>query len=162
MAGERIYTGAGEDVRALFANGALRYGECSITLSGLSIGVAGPYEYGTITEDFYVSIEPWETKIRNSERVLKNYYELQRDGSLTTLKVKNYENGYECDMLSDFINIGWGCKPRFGYSESTLRVVIDSNSGDVKRLKTKLQFHTRGLLSIFDFIKTKSPAVACK
>ena len=78
LAGERVYTGAGEDLYALFAEGEFRYGECHISLPEES-GAIGRYlsvmrleettdhngeTYNRVLDSFSIEVDPEATEVR--------------------------------------------------------------------------------------------------
>ena len=170
LAGERVYTGVGEDLYALFAGEDFYYGECHISLNEGGGAVQRNIDimrlekatfsngetYDRIVDSSYIEIVPDETKVRGTSRVLRDYYELtQRDDGSVYLKVKDYDDYYKGGN-GPFSIIGGGGGRYAGYIEETLKMVIDPDSRTVLRLENTMQWHTRGLLGIFNFLKKKS------
>lgn len=180
MAGEKVYTGAGEDLYALFADGEFRYGECRVSLSEGGGAVhrnisilrlekatdSNGETYDRVLDSYYVEVVPDTTEIRGTSRVLKDYYELeQRNDGTVSLKVKDYRNYYKGGD-GPFSIIGGGGGRYAGYTEKTLTMVIDIDSRKVLKFEnTMQQYTTRGISSVFNFLNyflRKKPVVDCE
>ncbi len=112
--------------------------------------------YNRVLDSFSIEIDPEATEVRGTERVLKDYYELKpRDDGAVSLKVKGYGNYYKGGN-GPFSIIGGGGGRYAGYIERTLKMLIDTESRKVLRLENTMQWHTRGLFSIFNFLKKRS------
>ena len=180
MAGEKVYTGAGEDLYALFADDKFRYGECHISLSEGSGAVrrnisirrleratySNGETYNRVLDSSYIEVEPDTTEIRGTSRVLKDYYELEhRNDGTVSLKVKDYRNYYKGGD-GPFSIVGGGGGRYAGYSEKTITMVIDIDSRKVLKLENTMQWYTtRGISSIFNFLNyflKKKSVVDCE